>query len=393
MTDSIWRRTISPQEQGVLERSDDVPMTADFLIVGGGLVGLAVAYYLSQARAGSVVVVDREGPAAEASSANAGGLWFAHESSRQGVLLEFAKLSDALYAELGEEMDFGHRRDGILDLLWSEKEIEEATARCEGLRAVGFAADMVERERLREFEPGLSDIAAGGLLTPNDGQLHPVRLAAALTERLRQNGALVCGGVEAFGLGRTVETSRGPISAGTVVVASGAWTPLVTRALGWEPPIRPIRGTLLALPSMPAGTVRHTVMAKEYYHLQLPEGPVVGGGTHEDVGFIRGVDDSSQAAIRAEMNQLFPALADQATQLAWSGFRPFCEDELPVVGEAPQTPDGAKIYIAAGHFRKGVMLAPSTGKLLADVILHGDASVDISALSPLRFDGAAAAPA
>lgn len=385
MTDSIWKRTLSAADREVLERSDAPPFSVDILVVGAGLIGLSVAEALATAGAGSIAVIDRDGPAAAASSANAGGLWFAHESSREGVFSELAKLSDRLYAELAEQADVGITRRGILDLLWSDDEVRDASQRAEDLRSAGFQAEMLDGRQAREAEPALGVEPAGALLTPNDGQVHPVRLAAEWTRRLRSRGALVSGGVEALSLGSPVETSRGPISAGTVVVASGAWTPLVTEAVGWRPPIRPIRGALLALPPMAPGTLRHTVMARDYYHWQLAEGPVAGGGSHEDVGFLPGVEESTAGSIRAEMGLLFPSLAEQPTDCAWSGFRPFCEDGLPVVGRAPADAAGAPLYVAAGHFRKGVMLAPATGKLLAETILHGAASTDISALSPARF--------
>ena len=86
--------------------------------------------------------------------------------------------------------------------------------------------------------------------------------------------------------------------------------------------------------------------------------------------------------IRAEMNQLFPMLADHPTACAWSGFRPYCEDMKPVVGSVPGCRD---IYVAAGHFKKGIVLGPPTGKIMADLITTGKTDLPIAALSPERF--------
>jgi glycine/D-amino acid oxidase-like deaminating enzyme len=142
-----------------------------------------------------------------------------------------------------------------------------------------------------------------------------------------------------------------------------------------------MRGTLVALEPMEK-TIRHTILGKDFYHWQLASGPVAGGGSLDDVGFEQGVDPQTTCRIREEMDFLFPALAERRTICAWSGFRPFCEDLKPVLGAVP----GHKnLFVAAGHFKKGVMMAPITGKIMADVIVKGRCDYDIAALSPARF--------
>jgi glycine/D-amino acid oxidase-like deaminating enzyme len=123
-------------------------------------------------------------------------------------------------------------------------------------------------------------------------------------------------------------------------------------------------------------------MAGRYYYWQLVDGPIAGGGSEERVGFQRGVPSEVIQDIRAEMGQHFPALRNQPTEVSWYGFRPHCEDNRPVIGPAPGRDH---LFVAAGHFRKGVMLAPGTGKVMADLLAGRQPEVDLSALDPSRF--------
>lgn len=388
MPDSIWFRTLSAEQQGVLDRSDELPPTADVVIVGAGLIGLATAYYLTDAGVANVCVIDREGPANEASGANAGGLWVANEIGALGPLASLARLSTRLYAELDAKFDFDYRRSGVLKLFFDDAGRAESEGKVEAMRAAGFPVEMLDAKALAEAEPELAPIAAGAVLSSADGQIHPVKLAAALVLDLRSKGVKICRGVEALKLGPPVETTRGPIDADVTVVTAGAWTPLLTQELGWTPPIRPIRGTLIALPPQDSPRIRHIVMGDRFYFWQLAAGPIALGGSEDDLGFQRGVDESTVGAIREDLARYFPSLADLPTLCAWSGFRPMCEDMKPVIGRAPGREN---IFVAAGHFKKGVMLAPGTGKTLAAVILGRELEADITELDPGRFALEAAA--
>jgi glycine oxidase len=139
---------------------------------------------------------------------------------------------------------------------------------------------------------------------------------------------------------------------------------------------------LLATEALPPATLRHTVMTSNFYYWQLPAGPVAGGGSEDDIGFERGVDPQTEQAIRTQLAELFPALADCPTQCCWSGFRPFSEDHLPLLGPVPGV---ERIFVAAGHFRKGVMLSPATGKVMADLIVDGATTERMDAFSPARI--------
>lgn len=381
MQDSIWFQTISAEDRELLYDSEPLPDTADVAILGAGIIGLMTAYYLDVAGARGIAVLDKGAAAGEASGANAGGLWFAQQSPELGPVAELAAESSRLYDELGAKFRFDLARPGLMELFGEESGVEEARRRAAAAREVGFEVEELTAAEARRLEPGLGIAPAAAFLHHGDGHLNPAKLAVALVRYLKSRGVRFCFGKEVLAAGRTIQTSGGAIEAEQCAITSGAWTPLVTAALGYKPPIKPVRGTLLAVDPMPE-TVRHTIVARKYYYWQLAEGHVAGGGTVDNVGFERGVVPEAVADIRAEMDLLFPAVASKRTASAWSGFRPFCEDLKPVIGAVPRHPG---IYVAAGHFKKGIMLAPVTGKAMAELIVRGKTDLPIGPLSPARF--------
>ncbi|MBI3698679.1 MAG: FAD-binding oxidoreductase [Acidobacteria bacterium] len=376
MQSSIWFQTLDESQLRLLAASDPLPKTADVAIIGAGMIGLATAYYLSLAGVSNLCILDRDTALAEASGANAGGLWFSQQSPELGPLAPLAKVSSRLYDELAVRFPAGIRRTGLLELGANEEWMHAA------LQA-GFRAQRVDAAALRRLEPALTEQPAGAVFYPDDGQVHPAKLGAALVAHLKNSGVRFCLHTEVSSAGLHLETARGGIDAGVTVIASGAWTPIVTRALGWRPPIKPMRGQLLATPAR-SPFLRHTIVGPRYYYWQLAEGPIAGGGTVEDAGFERGTNPADLASIREEMNALLPALADAPTACAWSGFRPYCEDLKPVIGRVP---GHDRLYVAAGHFKKGIMLAPVTGKILADLITTAQTDLPIGPLDPARFPG------
>ena len=381
MRDSIWFRTLYDDQLALLDASDPLPSSAEVAIIGAGLIGVCAAYFLNQAGVNDICVIDRGGALGEASGANAGGLWFAQQSPELGPIVALARASSVLYDELASQFDFDFRRCGMVELLYDEKQIVEAEAKLATVRDAGFRAEKVTGKHARSLEPGLGFTPDSALYYPDEARLHPARLGAELIRHLKGKGVRFCLGTEVRELTPKVQTARGSLQAQTTVIASGAWTPQVTGALGWEPPIKPIRGTLLAIEPLPE-TLHHTVMAARYYYWQLSSGHIAGGGSIDDVGFEQGVEPATTKLIREEMEQLVPAVVGQPTACAWSGFRPYCKDMKPVIGPVPGQ-EG--MFVAAGHFKKGVMLAPVTGKILADLITQGQTDLPIGPLSPARF--------
>ena len=366
--------------------SDPLPARADVVVVGAGLVGLCAALSLRRRGVGEVVVVDRTSVCGESTGASAGGLWPAHECLTLASP-EIARRASDLHAALREEFACDYVRSGVL-MLVEEGEASGGLARVGRTRQAGFDAELLSASDLAACEPLLRH-AGAAIRFPGDGSIHPLKLAASIAEWLRRHGVRICLNAEVLSVSpapAAIVTAGGQTTAGSIVVAAGAWTPLLTKMLGWHPPIRPIRGTLLATEAQPAGTLRSIVIGRRYYYWQLACGPLAGGGSEEDVGFHEGAGDAVAADIRREWGGLFPSLRDVPFTSSWSGFRPFCKDMHPVIGRVPNCDS---VYVSAGHFRKGILLAPLSGELLADQMLHQRHWRPAEAFRPDRFPPAA----
>ena len=351
------------------------------MIVGAGIIGLCTALSLVRRGVKNIVIVERGGICGESTGASAGGIWLAHECLNGRISASHATRSRELFAQLDEQFDLDNVKGGLLepaDSLSEDKTRKSIDKTC----GAGLEAEWISGSAIREVEPNL-DYDGGAYFFSGDGSIHPAKLAASLVRYLRGCGVRVCLNQEVFALenGR-VETSEGSISEQTAVITAGAWTPLLTRLLGWEPPIRPIRGTLISYPAQAPQTLRTVVIGRHFYYWQLACGPVAGGGSEHDIGFVRGVDDAVVNAIHNEFQSLFPALAKLAVECSWSGFRPRCEDQNPVIGAVP---GHEGVYVAAGHFRRGIQLGPLTGELLAEEIVSGKLDAGATEFRPERF--------
>ena len=382
MQQSIWFQTLDLDQQRVLNESQPLPDSADVVIVGAGMIGLATAYYLARAGRKNICILDRGTALGEASGANAGGLWFGQQSAELGSLSPLARREQPPVRCVGARVLVRHGAAGNAGAAGGRRRgVREQKARRGWCGRRDFAPKASAANRARALEPGLGVTPAAAIYYADEGHLHPAKLAAALLKHLKSQGVRVCLGVAVEELQPQVVTNRGSIQSDLVVVATGAWTPLVTKLLGWQPPIRPIRGTLLALGPLPK-TLHHTLTTSTFYYWQLASGFVAGGGSLDDVGFEAGVNPDTTRQIRRAMNERIPAVAALPTKCAWSGFRPHCADLRPVIG---QVPGHERVYVAAGHFRKGIMMSPVTGKILADLMTEGKTDLPIDEANPARF--------
>ena len=350
--------------------------------MGAGLVGLCAALSLSRRGMRRLVVIDRTSVCGESTGSSAGGLWPGHECLSLANP-EIIRQAAARHAELRREFPCDYVPSGLLELL-ADDDAASAADRVNRIAEAGFEAELLAGAQVAEREPGLRHHGPA-LHFPGDGSIHPLKLASGISAWLRLRGVSVCLQEEVLDVspdGPVITTATSRVSVDKVVFAAGAWTPLLTRMLGWNPPIRPLRGTLLATDRQPPETLRNVILGHRYYYWQLASGPVAGGGSEEDVGFREDLDGSVVGAIRQECSELFPSLREVAFTSSWTGFRPHCADMHPAVGRVPGQAD---MFVSAGHFRKGILLAPLSGELLAGEML-GDATPEWArAFRPDRF--------
>jgi glycine oxidase len=170
-----------------------------------------------------------------------------------------------------------------------------------------------------------------------------------------------------------VKTSRGDVFAGTTIVASGAWASSLVDSIV----IRPVRGQILLL-SGPPETVKHVILSRDQYLIPRIDGKVLLGSTVEEVGFDNRVTADGATFLLKRLGEFAPGAAKLTLAGSWSGLRPATPDRLPVIGRAPNL---AGLVVACGHYRNGILLAPVTGKIVADLVAGRDPGID---LEPFR---------
>jgi len=359
-----------------------VSRSTDVVVVGGGVIGLAVAYYLAREKM-AVTLVERGAVGREASWAAAGYLSFQGSSNRPGPRLELTRTSARMYegwiSELGEltPADTGFWRSGLLELYVDDAEVREARERATWQRAAGYGVEWLDETSVRRRQPALAPElpVRGALLFPEVAQVRPPRLLKALAEAVRRLGVNVREYSAVVGLARSGDRVAGvslasgeSIPAPIVVNAAGSWASQLAPEMA-AMPIRPIKGTIVLL-EVAAQPSREILVSAAGSLYPRADNKLLLGATMEDVGYDRRVKLEAVQTLVQQALSLVPGLRDANLVTAWTGLRPYSHDNVPYLGAVPDL-DGA--FVAAGHYRSGILLAPITGLLLKEMIL-GQAS-------------------
>lgn len=366
--------------------------TIDAVIVGGGVIGLSLAYEL--ARGGwRVQLVERGQLGREASWAGAGILPPAGRIASTDSYHELARLSDQLYpiwsAQLREQtgIDNGFRRCGGIYLARNDADAEKLRRLVAQWRERGIVAEPLDAQALAAREPALSpgELPLAAHWLPEEAQVRNPRHLKALTAGCAQRGVEICTGtsVEEFIVrdGRVcgIVTSGGSISAAHLCVTSGPWTKTLLARMRVELGIRPVRGQM-ALLSSPQPLIRAVINEGRRYLVPRPDGRVLVGSTEEDVGFDKRTTAEGIAGLLNFAFGLVPALADFSIEQCWAGLRPGTRDDLPYLGRLPGLENA---FVAAGHFRGGLHLSPATAVVMARLMRGEPPGVD---LTPFRIE-------
>ena len=366
---------------------------ADVIIVGGGVIGVSIALELAAQKLG-VVVLDRQQPGREASWAAAGMLSPGPDSPDALPLVPLAKESMRLYPEFiasveelsGKTTAFA--RKGVIEVFTAPHGESERDKMVAEYLALGLAIEPVAADVARKAEPALGLAVRAAAWLPQEATLDPRMLMDALLAAAGVRGVEVhadspVDSIMLDGNHCTGAVTHGTnISAKSVVVAAGCFSGAIDW-LGRYAPARPIRGQLLALESKNVQLGR-TLRSSKAYLVPRPNGRIIAGSTLEDAGFEKHVTPAGVRKILDGVLELAPALANAQLVDAWAGLRPGTPDHLPILGPT----DIRGLYIATGHYRNGILLAPGTAKLLSRWILGGKPELDTERFSPLRFSDA-----
>jgi glycine oxidase len=369
-----------------------VSSEADVIVVGGGVIGCAIAYYLSRERA-RVVVLERGLIGGEASGAAAGMLAPLAEAHGPSPFLDlclashrmFPELADTLRAEVG--VDIEYVPSGLLRVVFTEAQEAELRSHLEWQAGLGMRVRWINGDTARGLEPLLSPRLRGAVYSPLEHQVNPGKLVQGFARAAEAQGAVIRQETPVAGLLRRgsrvtgVRLAGETLSADAVVLAAGPWTRHLAAALGVRVPVKPVRGQMLALGGGPP-PVRHIIWGPKGYMAPKVNGFLFVGATVEEVGFRKTTTVRGLTSLRRMANALVPALTHAIQVDAWAAFRPGSADSLPILGAVP----GWKgLSIASGHFRNGILLSPITGQLMARSLLDGKPAEGLSAFSPARF--------
>ena len=351
--------------------------SADVIVVGGGLVGLATA--AGAATRGATVHLFGEPRAGEASAAGAGMLAPAAEGDElhDDAVRRFAVAGRDLFPSYLERVrertgiEVPLDRNGILEIALDREP-----------PAVPSGSEWLDARALHDLEPSIGD-AAGALLHPNDGSVDNVILLQALRRLVRGLAGVTLVAERARALdtrhGRPrVSTAAGEAVEGArVVLAGGAWVGQLA-GLPRPIPVRPVRGQML---SLGASSLRYVTYGGGGYLVPRAGGRTLVGATMEEVGFDAATTPEALESLTALAVRLSPSLASAPLLSQWAGLRPITPDRHPILGPDPDVPS---VVYACGHGRNGILLAPITGETIG-ALVTGETGVDLSPFSISRF--------
>jgi len=358
------------------------------LVVGGGIIGCAAAYELAKAGC-QVAIFERATPGAEASSA-AAGLLAPIDDSTETNFARLALASWRLYPDVVRELQ---ERTGI-DVEYVTRGTIYPTSAAQKRRDVGAWADieefgvkMLEDEDVHRLEPLLSPQIRHAIFVKGDHWLNNQKLVLAYAQAAAAAGVELKTGcnvsrlVVEGGRARGLVTEGERVEGDAVLLAAGAWSGELMAGLGLPLRIEPRRGQMIALAHVPP-VLTHCVHG-EVYMAPRPSGELLIGATVERAGFQRAVTAEGIAGLLRAAIELVPSLRELPIARTWCGFRPWAPDSLPVLGPWPGV-EG--LFVATGHFRNGILLAPITARLMTEWITGREPSLAMKDFLPDRFN-------
>ncbi len=364
------------------------------LVIGAGVIGLCIARALHRRGYGEITVVERGLIGREASWAAAGMLAPGAETLAADEHYRFCAASNQLYTPFAEELlddtgvDIELNNHGTMFVAFTEEETAALDGRYDAQSKIGISVERVSAAEARRAEPNLSSNIAGALYFPDDRQVENRKLLKALELYARKNGISIVEYVEVTQLAMNGNQIVGVIAgdrtfrAELTILATGAWTSLIKIGSERMPiVVIPIRGQMIAFDGA-AHLTRRVIYSSRGYLVPRRDGRLLAGATVEDVGFEDEVTVDALDSQRIAAEEILPGLKGQAVSDQWSGLRPYAPDSLPVIGRIDGI-DG--LIVATAHYRNGILLAPITAEVVAEIAAGGTPDLSVRAFSPDRF--------
>ncbi|WP_457643405.1 glycine oxidase ThiO [Persephonella sp.] len=357
------------------------------VIIGGGIIGMSIARELH--KEGVAVAVVEKNKVGRGASWTAGGMLAPQaEGLEPGTFLDFCLESRDMYEgfvrslEKDIDMNVGYWKCGIFCPAFSEEEEKELKSKLETYINIGLTGEWVDRKELENRYPSLGREVVGGVLYPDDAQVDNRLVMLALEKYAKFRGIELLEFTEVKrvliekGKFKGVETSKGVVEGDFGIITAGAWSERFIKAH-----IFPIKGEMAAVDVFPEDIDRVFFGSKAYLIPRKDYKRLVIGATEEMVNFDEGNTVRGILQLLGGAVETLPHLKDRKLQEVWYGYRPATPDLLPVLGRT----DFENLYIASGHYRNGILLAPITARLMTELILKGVESRYLQEFSINRF--------
>ncbi|MCG8685104.1 MAG: FAD-binding oxidoreductase [Desulfobacterales bacterium] len=386
--------------------------TADVVVIGGGIIGTAVTYYLAK-KGLDVCSIERRG-VADGTSGRCDGRVIVYDQV-PGESCKLSKMSLDMYPDLSDELgfDISWTQEGTLLLMESEEEYQIAEKHCKAMvEEAGLPYVMLDYNQVHEQEPHLSKNVVGGLDVTCDGNVNPMAVVQGFSYAAKALGATVAAYTKVLdiklddkGSVAKVITDRGTIATKRVVNAAGIWAPELGRMIGLDIPIKPRQGQILVAertfpivkrPVSEFGYMMTKLEKSDYKRKLTPEMEKYGvafalepteamtsliGTSRSFVGMDTSNSIEVMRAIGERAIQFYPVLQDVNIIRSYAGLRPYTPDHYPIISDT-QIPG---FYIAAGHEGNGIGMAPITGVLMADIITGEQPEMSVEPFAWSRF--------
>jgi len=362
------------------------------IIVGGGIIGCLTAWRLAQ-RGAEPVIIERGDMGRESSWAGAGILCPIQPWLYPDAFTHLVNASLALYPALQEELlartgiSPQWLQSGLMVPFFADDAVNHRQAALDWSKRFDWQVEQLDTRQARQYEPVLAEDVQGALLWPQVGQVRNPRLLKALHVLLRNEGIELREQTEVECIteknGRVcgVRLADGhALEADAVLLAAGSWSGELGKRFGVSLPVKPVKGQIVLLKSDP-GCMQHIVKHDRAYFVPRKDGRILVGASMEFVGFKNGNTVVEMHGLLGSVLRLTPQLAHEQIEYQWMGFRPGTPDGLPFLGPVEEKPG---LWVASGHYRNGVALAPITAGIMSGWMLGEKPKLDMDCFLPNR---------
>lgn len=370
----------------------DLPRTASVVIVGAGVIGASIAYHLTRRGVRDVLILDRNAPGSGSTGKNAGGI---RQQFSTEINVRLSQISVPDLERFADEMgiDPQFKQVGYLFLITEERDVEPFERSLALWARLGVPARRLTAREARELLPQLKvEDVRFATFCPKDGYSDPSSILQGYLQRARGGGARLCENASVTGIDveggrvRGVRVDGARVACATVVNTAGAWAAAVAKLAGVDLPITPVRRMIFVtekFDGLPAEFPMVIDFATSLYLHRESGGVLLGMGDPNDPpGFRVDVNWEFLPTIVERALYRVPALAGTAIKTGWAGLYENTPDAHPILGTVPEV---AGFLCACGFSGHGVMHAPATGRLIAELVVDGRTSLDISPLALERF--------